>query len=324
LATAALVGGGVLVTDLVRPVPRSAPLATGSGEVLLASGTETDGPWRLLGRAEGRCLTLVRTTSEGGACDLADPPRLEETSVLSVDERADAVTLVAGLAPEGAVRIVVDPTVGDPQPAELREGAGLTWFVLRLDTVTGVDAITTTDASGAEVARLTTPLPPPPPPLPDTSSSPLPESLPSEEPPATSEPSPSASAVHAPPAVRLAETDEFGRVTAVREADGGLEVDVDRVDMLDGQAAAEAAAAHGDPLDTDYYLVDDNPTTRTYRVPAGAVVWGSIGLSRQVEPVRVSQQRWREFVQTDLGRRTLFHLDVEDGAVVGIEEQYLP
>ena len=321
LAVAAVAGGVSLVGSPSRPAQPAGGLVA---EVLLAEGADELGAWRLLGRAAERCLLLVRDTSEGGACGLADPPRLQETSVRAVGSGESAQTLIAGLVPDGAERVVVDPSSGELVPAQVRRGGGLRWFVLRLDGVTGVDALTALAGDGAEVDRLEMPLPPPSAPGTDA-----PEGVPSAPPPGPPPPPPpapsSAPGVRAPAALRLTATDEFGRVTAVREGPEGLEVDVDRVDWLSGQEAVDIAAGRGEEPGGDYHLVDDSPRTRTYGLSDEVAVWGSLGFGVEPSmPERVTLDRWRTFLKTAVGRQTLFHLEVEDGVVLGIEEQYRP
>lgn len=139
---------------------------------------------------------------------------------------------------------------------------------------------------------------------------------------AVASPSASPAAIKAGPEERIAETDEFGYV--VRATTDPVEVDVDRVDMLSGAEAEAAAAAHGDEVSNDYYLVNDSPRLRRYRVSPDTVVWGSIGLTGTPDHSRVSLGRWVDFVRTQPGRQTLFHFDLEAGQVVAIEEQYRP
>jgi hypothetical protein len=136
-------------------------------------------------------------------------------------------------------------------------------------------------------------------------------------------PAPSPGAVQAPPASRLHSTDDFGLAT-VHSAKGTVVVDVDRVDMLGGAAAELAAGRHGDQVVGDYYLVNDSPRVRRYAVSPDAVVWGSITLSRTVEPTRSTLAAWYRFLGTDLAKQTLFHFEIDHGVVVGIEEQYRP
>lgn len=95
--------------------------------------------------------------------------------------------------------------------------------------------------------------------------------------------------------------------------------------MLGGAEAEAAAASRGTDVTNDYFLVNDNPRLRTYRISPDAVVWGSIKLHRTVEASRMRLDDLVAFVtsapEDDL---TLFHLDVQGGIVVGIEEQYRP
>jgi hypothetical protein len=130
--------------------------------------------------------------------------------------------------------------------------------------------------------------------------------------------------IKAPPASKLAETDEFGLVAGLSRRGTRLEADIDRVDMLGGaEAEAAAAAAHAD-FSNDYFLVNDNPLLRHYRIAPDAVVWGSIGLTGRPDPDRSDLAAWTVFVETPQGKQTLFHFDVEGDQVVGIEEQYRP
>jgi hypothetical protein len=131
--------------------------------------------------------------------------------------------------------------------------------------------------------------------------------------------------VKAPAAATLARTDEFGIVTRISGEGSDLQVSVDRVDMLTGDEAAAAARAAGADEQLDYYLRNDNPLLRTYRVDPHAVVWGSIRMGlRQPWPQRTTLSRWRTFVASHLGQQLLFHFMIENGVITGIEEQYLP
>jgi hypothetical protein len=133
-----------------------------------------------------------------------------------------------------------------------------------------------------------------------------------------------AAGIKAPPATRLAETDEFGLVRAIRQQHGALLFDVDRVNMLSGDEAAAAAAAQGEDVSNDYFLVNASARVRQYQLSPSAVVWGSLGLTGTGDATRVSIDAWSRFVERQPGRETLFHFDVEHGVVVGIEEQYRP
>jgi len=137
-------------------------------------------------------------------------------------------------------------------------------------------------------------------------------------------PVPSDARIAAPRPLRLEATDDFGRVVAVRAAAAGWEIDVDRVAMLGGEEAEAAALAHGERVETDYYLVNDDPTVRTYTVAADCVVWGNIALGHPGEPNRVTLTDWRAFLGSETGKSTLFHFDLNGTSVTGVEEQYRP
>jgi hypothetical protein len=131
--------------------------------------------------------------------------------------------------------------------------------------------------------------------------------------------------INAPPPTQLAHTDEFGLAKAVRVHGDVIEVDVDRVDMLGGTEASAAAAAAGTQVSNDYFLRNDNPTLRTYRVSPDAVVWGNIAvLHKEPGAQRTTLARWEQYVRHPDTEMTLFHFEITNGVVTGIEEQYRP
>lgn len=131
--------------------------------------------------------------------------------------------------------------------------------------------------------------------------------------------------IKAPPPTQLAHTDEFGLAKAVRVHGDVIEVDVDRVDMLSGSEAEAAAAAAGTDVSNDYFLSNENPAVRTYRVSPKAVVWGKIAmLHKEPGAQRTSLARWEQYVRSPDSEMTLFHFELTDGVVTGIEEQYRP
>ena len=152
-------------------------------------------------------------------------------------------------------------------------------------------------------------------------------------------PAPAVVSLKAPAAQRLDRTDEFGAVAGTtRLADGTLRVQVNRVDWLSGDAtqAAAAAAAAVDGTDAgDYYVVDESPRTRTYNVSPAAKVYGSIRLTGVPDLTVRTLDDWTRFLsegsRTMAGQNvqeqvqgTYFHFQIQDGLVVGIEEQYRP
>jgi hypothetical protein len=139
----------------------------------------------------------------------------------------------------------------------------------------------------------------------------------------TGVPAPVAAGIVAPPPQRLAETDDFGRISDI--AQDGSWLRVERYDMLTGEEAERAAAAEGRTPDAGYYLRFRPESWTRYDVSSDAAVWGSILLSGTVEHTRENLPRLVKFVDDAPGsQQALFHLDVQDGVIVGIEEQYRP
>jgi hypothetical protein len=145
--------------------------------------------------------------------------------------------------------------------------------------------------------------------------------------PATPEPSAESTAnaagIKAAPTVFLPETDEFGIVVRTVRADGRVSIDIDRVDMLSGDEGERAAAADGQDYSNDYYLVNDNPRTRRYVLGTNVKIWLE-NVTHPDRPGGISVSAWLDYLRGDRGREDLWHLDVERGVVIGIEEQYRP
>ena len=127
----------------------------------------------------------------------------------------------------------------------------------------------------------------------------------------------------APRPTRLPRTDDFGYLRLTTSASGSRHVDVDRVQMLSGTAATAAATARGRQVDGDFFLVDTG-RVRSYALSPTVVVWGSIVMARTVDAQRISMQAWQRFLGTPAAHTTLFHVEVTQGVVVGVEEQYRP
>jgi hypothetical protein len=132
-----------------------------------------------------------------------------------------------------------------------------------------------------------------------------------------------AAGIKAAPTVFLPETDEFGIVVRTARTDGRVSVDIDRVDMLSGDEGKRAAAAAGQDYSNDYYLVNDNPRTRRYVLANNVKIWLE-NVTHPDRPGGISVSAWLDYLRGDRGREDLWHLDVERGLVIGIEEQYRP
>ncbi len=118
-------------------------------------------------------------------------------------------------------------------------------------------------------------------------------------------------------------------VLASRVLDGPpTTLEFDLAYLLTGPQAEQAAADHGDVLETDYYIVNDNPLLRQLPVsplvhvryvPAGACCELQDGLFAP----------WagavNEELQTDYaGRDAYWLITVRGGEIIRIVEQYLP
>lgn len=129
--------------------------------------------------------------------------------------------------------------------------------------------------------------------------------------------------VKSPPTVRLAKTDEFGLVVKAERRDGAVVVVVDRVDSFSGVEGERAAAARGVDYANDHFEVNDSPRTRSYLLADDVRIWQA-NPSDGASPKPLTIAEWMAYLHTDQGRRAMFHLDVTDGRVVGVEEQYFP
>lgn len=154
---------------------------------------------------------------------------------------------------------------------------------------------------------------------------------PSHSPSSSASPSPSAAdeerdgVVKAGPTVRLRETDEFGIVVRTERRSGVVRVTVDRVDSLTGEEGEQAAAARGVDYSNDHFEVNDNARTRVYTLAQDVDIWlANPSDAGSPKPLKVSE--WRDYVASTRTRERppMFHFDVEDGRVIGVEEQYFP
>ena len=101
--------------------------------------------------------------------------------------------------------------------------------------------------------------------------------------------------------------------------------------FLTGDAANEAAAAHGDetPVPNDYYIVNDNPLLRTLPIAPDVDVQ-VIDWMNCCELVNGTFTSFADAVAKNHpkgsyhGRLSPYWITVEGGVIVKIEEQYLP
>jgi hypothetical protein len=73
----------------------------------------------------------------------------------------------------------------------------------------------------------------------------------------------------------------------------------------------------------DHYEVNVNSETRDYVLAADPDIWQAnpedVG-----NPKQMTVNEWLAYVTSQRGRHAMFHFDIEDGRVIGIEEQYFP
>jgi len=99
--------------------------------------------------------------------------------------------------------------------------------------------------------------------------------------------------------------------------------------FLTGDAANQAAAAHGDetPVPNDYYIVNDNPLLRTMPI-AATVEIDAIDWTHCCEPASVSYADWAASIAHPTealhGSESGWWITIADGRIEKIQEQYTP
>jgi hypothetical protein len=124
-------------------------------------------------------------------------------------------------------------------------------------------------------------------------------------------------------------TDGMYFIDATRVLDGPpVALEFDLAYYLTGSDAEQAAADHGVVLETDYYIVNDNPSLRQLPVsPVVEIRYVPEGACCQLQPGLFDP--WAAAVNAELqtdyaGSDAFWWIRVRDGEVVLIEEQYLP
>ncbi|PVU82621.1 hypothetical protein DDP54_05965 [Cellulomonas sp. WB94] len=126
-------------------------------------------------------------------------------------------------------------------------------------------------------------------------------------------------------------TRQAAYVMGTYTAGGTRYLTVDYVQLLTGEAAGTAAAAHGDesPPPNDYYIVNDSSLLRELPLAADVTVRVVTNADGSLDPAGsdLSAVDWvGRITGTDAGRflSSLYRLTITDGTVDAIEEQYLP
>lgn len=122
-----------------------------------------------------------------------------------------------------------------------------------------------------------------------------------------------------------------GLIVEITGAPGAYTMRIDYVLWLEGQAAIDAAAAHGDesPPPNDYYVVNDNPKIRAFPIQTGipvTVVTNDDGTSDS-EGHTVTLDQWVAALSGPSAhafKATIYWITITDGTVTAIEAQYVP
>lgn len=122
-----------------------------------------------------------------------------------------------------------------------------------------------------------------------------------------------------------------GLVVGTTTVDGQYVLKIDYVQFLTGGAAADAAAAHGDesPPPNDYYVVNDNPKIRQFKIKNGIsvfVVTNADGTS-DAQGHTIGLDQWIAALSGPNGdafKSAIYWVTVTDGTITAIEAQYVP
>jgi len=130
-------------------------------------------------------------------------------------------------------------------------------------------------------------------------------------------------------ATDLADGEHHARVTAYDAARHTVTVDV--VQFFSGQAAVDAAVDDGHDagdVANDHYTRNDNPRLRTLTVADDVrIVVNTLAFERNgssTKDTTISGEELAGYVADGTAPRALFRLTIESGAVVALDEQFLP
>lgn len=153
--TTLIPGGGGGTTTYVAPV---------ADELVLDRGVDDDGPWRIVAsREDGYCIQYIRARGSGGSCGQAEPEKLTEGSIFSVEDGAEPFTIAAGPTPDSTVEVVVELEDGSVHRTSPVRHGERTVYALRLPGEVTITAIEARDAAGQLLDRHSGfPAPPPP------------------------------------------------------------------------------------------------------------------------------------------------------------------
>ncbi|MDX6204882.1 MAG: hypothetical protein QOF39_939 [Frankiales bacterium] len=118
---------------------------------------------------------------------------------------------------------------------------------------------------------------------------------------------------------------DFGYVTGVSTSGSVTRLSFDRATRETGAAAASAAAAHGQTVQDDYFIVNDNKLIRTFELSPSVVVMGSGNLVGEVGPKASTLAALEAWVKANPALRLPVNLTYDaTGKVTKITEVYFP
>lgn len=130
----------------------------------LAAGSGDDRDWRVTAdwKPWQTCIQATKSNRQSGACGLATPGALTETSSFLVNDEGRDLTVVAGVVPAGATYVEVVPAQSDPVEARLVRAGLSRFFVVEIPGRQSVSDLIARGEVGEVVARLEHgPIPPP-------------------------------------------------------------------------------------------------------------------------------------------------------------------
>ena len=120
-------------------------------------------------------------------------------------------------------------------------------------------------------------------------------------------------------------------ITAVDTSGSTVRLEVDYIQFLTGDEAADAATAHGDesPPPNDYYIVNDNPALREFPVQEGVSVVTVVNDDGTSDPAghTLTLDEWVDRItgpKADAFRSSFYWITVSEATITTIEQQYLP
>jgi hypothetical protein len=121
-------------------------------------------------------------------------------------------------------------------------------------------------------------------------------------------------------------TSDFGYLTKISRTSKGTSLVLDRAIMYTGREAAAQRARRGLEPVPEYYIQNDNPKLRTFRVRSDVKVYGSQQLTGSPPRKPISLAALQRYVKTaPKATRAPFTLKYDrQGRVVEIAEFYLP